>query len=92
MIVRIMGVGQLEVPDEQLPELEQLDESLAAAVEAGDEAWFRGDLARLLGQVRSAGTALAEDRLEPSDLVVPGPDASLDEVRALLISEGLIPG
>ena len=33
-----------------------------------------------------------EDTLEPSDLILPPQDASMDEVRSMLTEEGLIPG
>jgi hypothetical protein len=42
--------------------------------------------------VRSAGTPLADDTLEDSDLILPPADATIDEVRELLSDDGLIPG
>jgi len=42
--------------------------------------------------VRQAGTRVSDDYLGPSDLVLPDPDSTLEEVRALLGDEGLIPG
>ena len=48
--------------------------------------------AALLDGVRSAGTPLAEDSLEDSDLILPPADATIDEVRELLSDDGLIPG
>ena len=35
---------------------------------------------------------LPPDSLEPSDVIIPHEDATLDEVRKLLTDEGLIPG
>jgi hypothetical protein len=35
---------------------------------------------------------LPADILEPSDLILPHEDSSMDEVRKLLTDEGLIPG
>jgi hypothetical protein len=92
MIVRIMGEGQFDVPDEHLDELNRLDDALAEAVESGDTASFRTALESLLTSVRTQGSELPDDYLGPSDLVLPGPDATIAEVRAVLGEEGLIPG
>lgn len=92
MIVRILGEGQREVSEEHLTELNRLDAEVEAAVEAGDEVTFSRVLAALLDGVRTAGQVLPDDALEDSDLILPPADATLDEVRALLSEEGLIPG
>ena len=92
MIVRILGEGQLEVPDTALDGLNELDESLIRAVEAGDEAAFRRDLDALLERIRASGQPVADDYLGPSDLMIPAGDSTLEEVRSLLGDEGLIPG
>jgi hypothetical protein len=92
MIVRIMGEGQFEVSDGHVDELNRLDQDLQKAVDAGDEDRFRSALQGLLASVRTAATELPDDYLGPSDLVLPGPDATIDEVREILGDEGLIPG
>jgi hypothetical protein len=92
MIVRILGQGQLEVPDDGFDELNEYDEVLIRAVETGDEAALSGSLRLLLDAVTRQGSALPADHLGPSDVVLPGADATLDEVRAMLSGEGLIPG
>jgi len=92
MIVRISGEGQYDVPDDALDGLNELDASLEQALNNEDEATFRTALAALLDRVRGGGTPVAEDVLEPSDLVLPHSDATLDEVQAVLGEEGLIPG
>jgi hypothetical protein len=92
MIVRIMGEGQLEVADAQLGALGLLDDRIEAAVEADDEAEFRVALGALLDKVREIGTPVPDDVLEPSDLVLPGPDTHVDDVRELVQEGGLIPG
>jgi len=92
VIVRIMGEGQLEVDDTQLAEFSPLDDALAAAVESGDDDRFRSALVALLDAVRSAGSPVADDALVDSDLVLPYAEAHIDEVRAMLSGEGLIPG
>ena len=82
MIVRILGEGQLRVDDSAADELNVLDAALGKAVNAGDEQAFRSALAALLDRVRSLGTPLAEDAIEPSDLILPYSDAGLEDVRA----------
>jgi len=92
MIVRIMGEGQVNVADEHLARLNALDDDLMAAVEKGEEEHFRSTFTVLLAAVREAGEPLPADALEPSDLILPGGDATIDEVRAMLSDDGLIPG
>lgn len=92
MIVRILGEGQLEIPDDTMDGLNRLDTDLQDAVDSGDEDRFRTTLADLLATVRSVGQPVPDDRLVPSELMLPDADADLDEVRALLGDEGLIPG
>ena len=92
MIVRILGEGQFRVDDATTGELNQLDADLETAVEHSDEAAFTAALTRLLAQVRVQGSPLPPDTLESSDLILPGEDSSMDEVRKMLTDEGLIPG
>ncbi|WNZ09671.1 PspA-associated protein PspAA [Streptomyces sp. 11x1] len=92
MIMRILGEGQYEVTDEHLNLLNELDTALQSAADAGDEAAFTTALSALLDAVRSLGTPLPDERITPSDLVLPDADTSLAQVRDLLSDEGLIPG
>jgi hypothetical protein len=92
MIVRISGEGQFDVPDEHLGELNRLDDDLAKACDSGDEAGFTGALEALLASVRTIGEELPADYIGPSELVLPSPDATIEEVREVLGDEGLIPG
>ena len=92
MIVRISGEGQFSIDDAATAELNRLDSQLEAAVDRNDEAAFTAALHGLLEQVRAQGSALPADTLEPSDLILPPQDASMDEVREMLADEGLIPG
>ena len=92
MIVRIMGEGQLDVSETHLDRLNELDDELLEALDKGDEAAFRATLGSLLAAVRGAGSPRPEDSLEPSDLILPNEDATVEEVRKLLRDDGLIPG
>jgi hypothetical protein len=84
MIVRILGEGRYDVPDADMPPIEQLDAQLVDAMDRGDEAAFDGTLADLIGQVRHTGTLVAPDDVRTSSQVVPHEGSTLEEVRALL--------
>ena len=92
MIVRILGEGQYDLDDHALDALNGLDTQIERAIEAGDEELFRTALSGLLAAVRSSGTHHEDDSLDESDLILPPPDATIDEVRDLLGDDGLIPG
>ena len=92
MIVRILGEGQYDLDDAALDALNGLDGQVESAIESGDEPAFRTALEGLLAAVRASGTAHDPDSLDESDLILPPPDATLDEVRELLGDDGLIPG
>lgn len=92
MIVRIMGEGQWEVADSHFPELNKLDDELLAEMESGDGEGFRHTLGALLAAIRRLGEPLPDAALEPSELILPAPDATLAEVREMLSDDGLIPG
>lgn len=92
MIVRIMGEGQLELPDSALDDLNAFDRLAELAVEAGDENAFAAALVALHDAVRTRGVVLAGDVLAPSDVVLPPVGATVDDVRALFAGEGMVPG
>jgi hypothetical protein len=92
MIVRILGEGQYDLDDHALDALNGLDTQIESAIESGDEAMFRTALEGLLAGVRANGTHHDVDSLDESDLILPPPDATIDEVRELLGDDGLIPG
>lgn len=92
MIARIMGEGQFEIDPGALDDLNSLDDTLESAIGTGKEDAFRTALHALLDRVREIGSPLAADSLEPSDLILPPTDASMDEVREMLGDQGLIPG
>lgn len=91
MIVRLMGEGQWRVDDSVSARLNELDDELAKAVDAGDEAELWRGLAALAETVRTNGERLDDADLMPSDAIIPPEDLSLDEARELLEGEGLIP-
>jgi hypothetical protein len=84
VIVRILGEGQYSVPEGQRGALEKLDAALGEAVDNDDEEAFKRDLSALTTVVRKVGDPIADDAFAPSDLVVPFPDATLEETKDLL--------
>jgi hypothetical protein len=92
MIVRISNEGQYEVPEEDIPGLNELDNQAVSACQASDEQSFHDVFARLLDYVRTKGKPVDDDALFGSDIILPPPDVSLEEARAEFQGEGLIPG
>jgi len=91
MIIRILGEGQFQMDDAATAELQALDADVEAAVKRNDQAALTAALGALLARARQ-GTPLPPDSLEPSDVIIPYEDATVDEVRKLMTDEGLIPG
>ena len=91
MIVRIATEGQYELPDEDTDRLNDLDNEVVAAVEAGDEERFLEAFASLLELVRSDGRPVADDVLEESDVIIPPPDLTFEEAGEQFTGDGLIP-
>jgi hypothetical protein len=92
VIVRIATQGQYELLENDAEVLEELDNQAVAACEAGDEQHFHDTFARLIDFVRTNGRPVEDDRLAPSDMILPPPDTSLEEAKAEFTGEGLIPG
>lgn len=91
MIIRIFSEGQYELPDTALPQLHELDSQAEAAIQDGDAERFGELYPQLLEHIRHAGRRLAADELVASDLMVPPPDASLDEVAKEFHGHHLLP-
>lgn len=93
MIVRILTEGQWVIEPDMLADLNELDDAVATALENGDQKAMTAALEALLDEVRTKGAPVPDDVIAESDLILPSPHATVDEVRAWLTeSEGLIPG
>lgn len=96
MIVRISGEGQWELPDDVIPEFNELDRRIESAVRVQDATGLGIALRELDSRIRHEGVAIADDDLHDSDLIIPGPDSSLEDVAKLLASDdrgdGFFPG
>ena len=91
MIVRIATEGQYHFPDEQADRLNDLDNAVVEAVEAGDEDAFHERFEELLALVRSEGSLVDAEELEGSDVIIPPSDTSFVEASAEFTGDGLIP-
>ena len=91
MIVRIATESQYRLPEDAAEELNDLDNQVVAAVEAGDEDRFHELFEQMLDLVRRDGDPLGEDEIEESDVILPPPDTSFVEAAADFTGEGLIP-
>ncbi len=91
MIVRVLGEGQWRVDDGLRERLQELDEQVSRALDAGDEAALHTSLTALADAVRSHGEKLPAEDLSASDAIVPPADLSLAEARELMSNEGFIP-
>jgi len=92
VIIRIATEGQYELTESDAEVLNELDNQAVAACEAGDEEGFKQSFKELIEFVRKHGHPVSEDRLDPSDVIVPPPDVSFQEAQAEFSGEGLIPG
>jgi hypothetical protein len=91
VIVRIATESQYRMPEEAAEQLNELDNEVVAAIEAGDEDRFHELFEQMLDLVRRAGQPLDEDELAESDVILPPPDTSFVEAAAEFTGEGLIP-
>lgn len=96
MIVRIMGQGQWQVPDEEVDRLNVLDDLLAQAVRDKDADMLPSILQELGDRVRKVGTPLDNGVVRLSDVILPDPHTPFDEIAAWIRDsareEGLVPG
>jgi hypothetical protein len=91
VIVRIATERQYRLPDEDAARLNELDNAVVQAVEAGDEDRFHELFEEMLDLVRRDGHSLDGDELVESDVILPPPDLSFVEASQQFTGEGLIP-
>jgi hypothetical protein len=84
MIARIQGSGQYRLDGAAQSELASVDARLAAALERGAADEAQTLLGQAVSLVQTRGTALPNDALSRSDLILPPADASLEEINTLL--------
>lgn len=96
MIVRIVGLGQWRIPDQLVKPLNVLDDLVMRAVDNRDDESLAELLSEMADLVKESGVALSDEPVVLSDLMIPNPTTSLDEVAEWLQEsrkeDGLIPG
>ena len=96
MIIRIVGEGQWQVPDTEMEHLNRIDARVEHAIDIASQNELTEALTELVATVRTVGTAIANDNIVDSDLIVPDVSATLEEVSVWLsenpVGDGLIPG
>ena len=91
MIVRIATEDQFELSQSDYEKVNDLDNAVVAAVDAGDEEAYAKAFAQLIDFIRTNGNELGDDDLRESEVIVPPSDTSLEEAAADFTGEGLIP-
>ncbi len=86
-----MGEGQYRLSKDVLERVNELDNTVVKAVEAGDEDGFHASFEEMLEAIRSEGEHLGDEEIETSDIIVPPSDTSFAEAAAEFTGEGLIP-
>jgi hypothetical protein len=92
VIVRVLHEQQYELDGNALNRLNALDEQIFQSVVGNDAKRYKELMQEALSLIRGSGRALADDDLRASDLVLPAPDSTMEEVRSLFQQEGLIEG
>ncbi|MGI5951980.1 MAG: PspA-associated protein PspAA [Brooklawnia sp.] len=96
MIVRIMGEGQWEVPDDTARRLNVLDDMVAEAVDSRDPDQLGSLLTEMGEVVRRVGKRVTAGGIVFSDLIVPHPDSTVDQIAEWMqearADDGLFPG
>lgn len=92
MIVRILTEGQYRIDSDYLDRLNELDNRLVSIVASGTDTEFREIFDQMLALVREHGQPVPPEELVTSEVVLPDPTMHIDEVRALFVGEGLVPG
>jgi hypothetical protein len=91
VIVRIFSDGQYRIPDDVQTRLHELDVATVNAIDADDQTAFSSSYRALVELIHSNGERLADEELEPSDLMLPPADITLEEAREEFTGEGLLP-
>lgn len=92
MIVRILGEGQFRLEADDMEAVNTADAAVEAALAAGDQNALAAALKNLAEVVRRVGDEVPVDEFVGSDVVIPGEDATLEEVTQIMGDEGLVPG
>ncbi len=91
MIVRISGEDQYRLDDDTAARVNELERTVIALVDSGEEEGFADAYTTLLDYVRAQGERVGDDEIETSDLILPPSDLTFAEAGREFTGEGLIP-
>jgi hypothetical protein len=91
VIVRLMTEGQYRVAEGLTERLNELDNRAMAALDNDDQTELGARLGEMWSLVQREGKRLSDEEIEPSDVIIPPSDLSLEEARQLFHGDGLIP-
>ncbi len=94
-IVRIIGLGQFAIDNQDLKTINEIDNQIVKLLEnqRNNESIiveFKKQLEILVKDVQEKGIAIASKEILPSDIVLPNKDITLDEARIIFKGEGAI--
>jgi hypothetical protein len=90
LIIRVLHEGQYEVEGEALHVVDSLDGQIFEAVADGDRDRYQQLFTQVLDTIRKGGKPLALDDLRGSQLILPAPDSTFEEVRSLFEQQGMV--
>jgi len=91
MIVRLMGEGQYELDKKHIDEVNRIDNNIVKIVNKGDEKVFRSEFKKLSDYVRKNGKKIADEVIQPSEIIIPPSDLTLDEAKKIFAGDGVFP-
>ena len=92
MIVRIATEGQYDLDDGEADRLNELDNAVVAAVEAGNEDNFHQLYGQMIELVRDRGRPVPVEELVESEVILPPADLSFGEAGQQFSGDGILPG
>jgi hypothetical protein len=92
MIVRIATEGQYRFPGAHLDRIKELDRHIVEAVANEDEAQFHQLYAEMIAIVKNQGEPVPDNQIMESEIILPPPDISLKEAKALFARPDLVRG
>jgi hypothetical protein len=92
-IVRLMNDSQYYVSMDTARELNRLDNRLVRILKEDrpNEDEVRDIIAGMRILVKSNGKRMRDDKIVPSDVIIPVSDISIDEAKGIFKGEGIIP-
>ncbi|CAD7771149.1 hypothetical protein FHEFKHOI_01196 [Candidatus Methanoperedenaceae archaeon GB50] len=90
MIIRLMGIGQYELDEEYIDDLNRIDNTLVEIVENEDHERFEKTYPELIKYVQKHGRPLPDEEIRESDIIIPPDDLTLEEAKKIFTGEGIL--